>query len=169
MGISETEFDHLRCFKWLNDLVFSPINVFLKESYPKVPWFGARTRNWQQMAMLCPPKTTTPKGFRNSRIAFARNFAKLEVFKGSGLGGVLGPEAVMVSPGLPHQLHVGPGCKTSGETSTILLLPILPLLTCKRRGGAIHSSTQTWMKSFPKSRGVHRQLGFLLQPYLKMS
>ena len=57
--------------------------------------------------MLRPRKTTTPNGFRNPLITFARSFARLEVFKAAGLRGVLGPKAVMVNPGLPHQLPGG--------------------------------------------------------------
>lgn len=106
-GSSEIEFDQLRRFNRPNNLVFSPVNVFLKELYPKAPWFGATTRIWQKKAMLRPPKTTTPNGFRNSQITFARNFATLKVFKASELRGALCPKAVMVNPGLPHQLRGG--------------------------------------------------------------
>lgn len=50
------------------------------------------------------------------------------VFKASQPCGLLDPEAVMVNPGLPHQ--------TSGGTSTIPVLSVLPLWTCGRcRGG----------------------------------
>lgn len=57
--------------------------------------------------MLGPPKTTAPNGFRNSQITFACNFARLEVFKASGLHGTLGPKAAMMNPVLPHQLRGG--------------------------------------------------------------
>lgn len=76
-----------------------------------------------------PHATPTPNGFRNSWVAFARNFARLEVFKSSGPCGLLGLEAVMVNPGLPHQ--------TSEETRTIPVLPVLPLLTCGRSQGVM--------------------------------
>lgn len=167
---NEIKFDQLRCFKRLNDLVFFLINVFLKELHSKAAQFGARTRIWQKMPTLCTPKTTSPQlaletgGSHFLTVLLDSRYLRLQDYVVC-----LVPRVWWWAPVFLTSCLVVPSCKTSGGTSTVPVLPVLPLLTCRRCGGAIHSSIRSWILSFQKSSSVRGWLRFLVQPYLKTS